>query len=347
MSIEVRSRTLSALAAAALVLASRTALAQAEDPAAADLFQRGRALVKQGDWEKGCELLDASMKRAAAVSTMLNLALCREHEGRVATAWVMVQRALVLNHDTVGEKRRESLETTGKEMLGRLEARLPKLRVVVKPPVEGAKLEEGGAELPIDTEFPLDPGPHELVLTAPGKPEVRRSAELREGEHLVLELTFPESREPDPIPRKVDPDPTPKPHENPDSPTTAEDHTIPIWVWITGAAGLSLGGVAIGFAVDGANANAHLHEVCGDDLVCDEDPSFDPDPDNARKNRGLGISLGFGVGATVGLAASIVGLVLSASRDSATKRSAPNIGVAFWGSAEKPELGVVVSGSLD
>ena len=93
-------------AALTIVLASAAPAAAEDDPgpdaAASALFHAGRDLIKKGQWKEGCHKLAASMKRFPAPSTLLNLALCREHEGRVATAWAMAQRARVLNRDTVG-----------------------------------------------------------------------------------------------------------------------------------------------------------------------------------------------------------------------------------------------------
>ncbi|MEZ4437678.1 MAG: hypothetical protein R3B72_01200 [Polyangiaceae bacterium] len=81
-------------------------------------------------------------------------------------------------------------------------------------------------------------------------------------------------------------------------------------MWLTGGAGLVLGGLAVGFAVDAVNAAGELEAICGADLVCNEDPDFDPDPLNARKNRGAALAIGLGIGAALGLGAAALGLAL-------------------------------------
>ena len=71
------------------------------------------------------------------------------------------------------------------------------------------------------------------------------------------------------------------------------------WPYVTGLSAAALAGVAIGFGVDAAQANASIRARCGADLVCDEDPSFDPGPANDRKNLGLAVAIGAGAGAVV------------------------------------------------
>ncbi len=293
------------------VASARPAFAQEElDPAAAELFRQGRDLIKKGDWKSGCEKLDASMKRYASASTLMNLALCRQEEGRVATAWAMVQQALVLNRDTVGAQRRDRLQATGEELPAKLEPRLSRLRVTVVPPTEGARVEEAGRSLPLESAVPLDPGTHDLVLLLPGRADVKRQVSLREGETLSVELAVPAASAPPPAP-EANEKKTARAAEPPEAPAARSEGGIPAWAWVVGGAGLAFGGVAIGFGVDAAITSGHLKDRCGDDLVCDEDPSFDPEPDNDRKNRGTAIAIGFGIAGAAGLVTAIVGIALA------------------------------------
>jgi hypothetical protein len=276
------------------------------DPVASDLFQQGRAFIEKGDWEAGCEKLEMSMKRFPAPSTLMNIARCREHEGRVATAWALYKRALVLNLETDGAERRRELDEVGKSAIAALEPRLPRLRITLSSPVEDVVVSEGGEQLPLDTAVALDPGEHELDAEAPGHQPIHRKVVLREGETTRVELTLVA------LP--------PPPASAPDHPVKAKvpQASTPIWVWLVGGAGIAMAGVAIGFGVDARLATDELTERCGDDQVCDEDPDFDPAPGNARKNRGLGLSVGFGVGALAALTAATVGLVTSSEPTAVT-----------------------------
>ncbi|MEZ4437679.1 MAG: PEGA domain-containing protein [Polyangiaceae bacterium] len=168
--------------AGALSLFAGGAMAQpAPDPVAAALFREGRDLIKEGRWDEGCPKIEASLERFPAASPQLNLALCEEHGGRVATAWAMAQRAQTLNRETVGKKRRASLDAAARELIARLEPRLPYLTVRVVPAVDGARVQEEDGELPLDTPVPLDPGEHQLRLEAPGYATSERVVVLREG----------------------------------------------------------------------------------------------------------------------------------------------------------------------
>jgi len=330
------------LVALSVLAVAPTARAQDEpDPAAAELFRQGRDLIKKGDWKAGCEKLDASMQRYASVSTLLNLALCRQEEGRVATAAAMVQQALVLNRDTAGKQRRDRLQASGEEMLAKLEPRISRLRVMVVPAVEGARASEAGRNLPLDTSVPLDPGNHELLLSAPGRPDTKRQVSLREGETLSIEMSVPSATASSDAPQ-ADPSRATNILKSP-PPEVSDDANIPVWVWISGGGGLALSGVAIGFGVDALAAADRLEERCGNDLACDEDPTFDPEPDNDRKNRGLGLAIGFGIGGTAGIVAAIIGLATSREAPSATSKSRPaSLGVSVWGSPDG--AGAFVSG---
>ena len=62
------------------------------------------------------------------------------------------------------------------------------------------------------------------------------------------------------------------------------------------------------------------------DQVCDEDPTFDPGPENARKNRGLALAIGFGAGALGALTAATIGIALAADDDTPAVSLQPSVG---------------------
>ena len=300
------------------------------DAAAIELFQRGRQLIKEGDWEGGCASIEASVKRVPAVSPLLNIALCREHEGRVATAWAVVERARVQNRETQSEKRRAELEASATEISARLRPRLPRLRLVGAPGAQGLRVTTASGELPLDTPVPLDPGSHTVVISAVGHADARRDVVLREGELLALEVTAGPLLEKGAVAEPLATSPAVPTQTAPPAATTPapEDaNTVPAWVWVTGGLGLALGAGAIGFAVDSANVAAAQEERCGSDLVCDEDLAYDPRDDNARKDRGLVLAIALGVGGLGGLVASVAGLGIALGAPA----QGPAARVSVWG----------------
>ena len=58
-------------------------------PAAAALFDEGRAALQRRDWDFACAKFAASERLDPAIGTQFNLANCEEERGRLATAWVM------------------------------------------------------------------------------------------------------------------------------------------------------------------------------------------------------------------------------------------------------------------
>ncbi len=159
----------------------------ARDSAGADeLFDRAKALLLEGKWDEACPKFQASMDLDPSVATLIKLARCHEHDGRLAMALHDYNAALALNLQKAdeSEERRAALGALAREGLTRLEARMPRLRVVVTLPVAGLRVTRGGRELPLSAlgeALPMDPGPVEVVASAPGYRDDRRVAELREG----------------------------------------------------------------------------------------------------------------------------------------------------------------------
>src|SRR5580704_6931738 len=84
---------LCASAIAAALLVARGALADAIDPAAAEvLFRQAREKIVAGDYGGACPLFKESLRLDPAPGTLLNLAECEERIGRLASAWEHFER---------------------------------------------------------------------------------------------------------------------------------------------------------------------------------------------------------------------------------------------------------------
>jgi hypothetical protein len=310
--------TSTAVVACALVASPATAQDDDEtsDPIAVALFRKGRDLVTQNRWEQGCAMLAQSFERTRSASTLLNLARCDEHEGKIATAWAKHHQAISLTASLPGA-RRDELVRIARQGIAQLEPRLPKLFVTLRSPsTDVTLLDERGRPVPPDVDVPLDPGPHEIGASAKGRRSATFSVELAAGRTTTLSVALeelPTANDTWNVP-PVRPDPISSAPPAPASPITRE---TPWLGYGLGALGLAFGAAAVGFGVDAANASSELSDRCGSDLVCNEDPTFDPDPLNGRKNRGLALGIGLG---TAGLVAIGAGIGIVAKRASTGRR---------------------------
>lgn len=154
-----------------------------------------------------------------------------------------------------------SAQADAKKELVELENKLPTVRIEVNGlgagqlpavTIDGAALASGDLGRPLAR----DPGPHTIVVTAPGRPQITRNVNLREGgsESVILEMgvTAP------PVPGGADtgsgsptgptgPEPTAAVPAG--APKSGGVPTLTIAAWSVGAAGLVAGAVMGGLAL--------------------------------------------------------------------------------------------------
>lgn len=184
--------------ALALLLPSMVVLpAWAQPPPKGDsagaqaLFDRGLQLLEVNDWAAACPQFEASNKLEVSVGATVNIARCAEHDGRLARAWAEFKRAKALNVELSPEPRKKKVAEFIDERLSAIEPRLPWLtvRLSVRPP--GLSILRDGAPFPIeglDVAVPIDPGTHELRVSAPGYRPISREVTLAEGAKQEVSL---------------------------------------------------------------------------------------------------------------------------------------------------------------
>lgn len=157
------------------------------------LFNEARRLVDAGRHAEGCPKFEASFALYSSASTMINIARCHERQGKVATAWQDYQRAIALTKDIQDAERRKSLIDIAQEGMQALAPRLPKLRIVIPDAPAGVevlrdKINVSPAE--ILQGLAVDPGQHEIRVSAPGYlPEIR-TVTLEERKTITVEVTL-------------------------------------------------------------------------------------------------------------------------------------------------------------
>lgn len=138
---------------------------------AEELFRRAKALIAQGKHEEACPLLKESYRLDPGQGTLLNLALCHEQTGRVASAWgefrAVEQQARVSSPPKLdrAELARQHAE--------KLEPRISRVRIVAPPEAKAPGLAvkidgEERAEL-LWSGVPVDAGKRTVEVSAPGK----------------------------------------------------------------------------------------------------------------------------------------------------------------------------------
>jgi hypothetical protein len=296
------------------------------DPAAAEaLYLSGRKLVNDGNWVEGCGKFRASMELNPASSTLINIAKCSEHEGKLTQALVDYRRAIQLNQDTLGEERKKALEQVAKDGIAAIEPRLARVELAVKTRPEGLTIVRDGAALPLAAlgeTIPLDPGPHTFEATAPGYRKDEKRVELDEGENATVELLL--------VAESADPKQTPPPDKLPPGKTSGR---VPVWAYIAGGVGLAAIGGAVFFRIDQLDAEETISTNCPTG-TCDPTKGYDPGPENERKNRGFALFVGLGAVGVVGLGAAAFGIVRGLTQKKAQSTSlvfAPHVGPGSGG----------------
>jgi hypothetical protein len=155
---------LTLLLAVAIPLVCRSARGDAADPAET-LFRQGRASADAGDYPHACVAFAESLRLDAAPGTLLNLADCEEHVGRLASAWGHFQRLQSVL--PVTDERWE----IARERVVLLAPRVPWMSVTLAPDaprdsrVFRDDVEMDASRLAVPR--PVDPGPHSLLVVAP------------------------------------------------------------------------------------------------------------------------------------------------------------------------------------
>ena len=170
-----------------ILVPSPSRAAEADDTRstqAQSLFDRGRELLAAGDVAQACLLLAESQRLDPGGGTLLNLAVCHERQGKLATAWLEYHDAQSLALRD-GRPDRRALAA---QQITAIEPRLPYLQVTLPADApEGALVKVDGSplsRLALGAPLPIDPGSHEVTATAPGYvPWTIQLASVAEAEH--------------------------------------------------------------------------------------------------------------------------------------------------------------------
>ena len=160
---------LGVLVAAAIVAMAGPAVAQSEAEAE-QLFRDGKQLMQDGKFKEACDAFEASNRVAPAITTLLNLADCREKNGQLATAWVTY---LEVERKTRDDAKQKSVSKVAKERAAAIEPRLSYLTISVprESVIDGLQLTRDGKAIDEglwNRAVPIDGGSYTIGGHAPG-----------------------------------------------------------------------------------------------------------------------------------------------------------------------------------
>jgi hypothetical protein len=156
---------------AATVGSAPAARAQAGDKALAEeLFRQGQTLMREKRYAEACPKLAESQRMDPSTGTLLNLGTCHEQEGKLASAWSEFNDALQLAQ----RDDRQDRVAFAQEHIAAIEPRLSRLKLELSPigdpPGLEVRLDGKVVGRPaFGVAMPVDPGPHEIGASAPGK----------------------------------------------------------------------------------------------------------------------------------------------------------------------------------
>lgn len=182
------------------VLVSAVVRVAAADPSAEDkalsteLFNEGRQLMAEGKLAEACAKLAESERLVHADGTLLNVAVCNEKLGKLATAY----GAFIEARARARAAGRQDRVDLANQYISAIEPRLSRLTIVVssQADVAGLRIYRDGTELgraAWGTAMPVDPGTHSIEARAAGKRtwsysiEVGGDADRKKVEVAVLE----------------------------------------------------------------------------------------------------------------------------------------------------------------
>jgi len=160
-----------AVVAVVFLLWSSAALAQPAGAQAEVLFRQGRTLLSAGKVAEACSAFEESQKLEPAVTTLLNLAGCREKLGQFATAWGLFLEAA--RQTRSGNAANQQLHDVAEARAQKLEPRVSRLAINVpqRSQVDGLEITRDRERVEAglwNRALPIDGGVYTITARAPG-----------------------------------------------------------------------------------------------------------------------------------------------------------------------------------
>jgi hypothetical protein len=309
---------------ASVALSSSSASAQPAPPGnpamAEALFQQARELFKQESYAAACPKFAESQRLEPKLGTLLNLAVCHEKLGKIATAWAEYTSAATIA-GREGSKDRDR-EVFARERVADLEKRLARVTLQSSSPPAGLRvaLDDQPMDLTaLNSPLPIDPGKHRIAASAPGKIDWSTTIDVPSEQASLPVLIPPLQAAPEPPPAPIAPSPVPAPLAPAAMPfvavappsTRSEDRFVAYAGFGVGAAGVLVGAVTGSITLARA---ATIRDACKDNL-CGVSQT---DALSSTTTLANVSNVSFVIGG-LGLGVGVVALLVSPSREPAKR----------------------------
>jgi hypothetical protein len=229
------------------------------------LFREGKRLMLEGKITEACTAFEGSYARDPAISTLLNLADCREKNGQYASAWGhFIDAERMARRDPASR----ALGVTAKTRAEALENKLSFLIINVadEAQVEGLQITRNGEVVDNaewNTDIPVDPGRYIVEGKAPGYEPWRTDVVVGKG-HDKQSVNVPRFRT-----RPTAPTPTPTRAETNHRDQQPHTRRQALIAAVAGGSALVVTSASLGYLASQKWKDAEA--LCGTDHVCDSE----------------------------------------------------------------------------
>ncbi len=278
------------------------------------LFDDGRALMDAGKVAEACVKLAESHRLDPSAGTVLNLAICHEKEGKIASAWAELKEAESLSAASGRQDRADYAQKRGKA----LEAKLSRLVVEIESPPAGMVIRLDGKELRAaalgGSGVPVDPGKYAVEAAAPGKKAWSGSVTVEAGPSTAR-LQVPAMVDAPAVvaTAKVTPPPPPPSGDSSGS-------TLRVVGYAAGGLGIAALGVGAAFGGLTLAKAGEVRDLCGDADRCSRAAV---EANNSAKTMALISDIGLAAGATFAGVGLVLILVSGSSKPATSGSSKP------------------------
>ncbi len=152
------------------------------------LFDEGRRLMASGKVSAGCEKFGESYRVDKTLGTLLNLAVCHEKDGRLATARAEFEEL----EATATHDQQATRAQFARDRLAAIEPKVNKLLISIRATDASTRVTIDGSDLPSaawGVAAPVDPGKHAIEVTASGKTTWSHEVEVTgEGRSVLVDI---------------------------------------------------------------------------------------------------------------------------------------------------------------